>query len=221
MIFLRNYSMIRKSLQDFHDKVSGRTVYVIAGGPTVKTQNLDLLKGKHVICLNNSYSIYPDALALYWADETWVAKHLDGVSAHAAKFRFHSKFHVSNKYLESDKHLGLGNSTILKRTGDRGIDTELNNVRGNNSGAHILNLLYNCNVKKIVLLGYDMKVINSKSHWHAGHDLPIKPEVYSNLFIPSIQSMADAFKRASITVINTSSDSDLKCFPRMKLEDTI
>jgi len=213
--------MIRKTLQDFYDKISGRTVYVIAGGPTVKNQDLSLLEGKHVVCLNNSYTIYPDALALYWADETWVTKHLDGVNNHSAKFRFHSKFHVSNKYLGSEKHLGIGNSTILKRTGDRGIDPDLNNVRGNNSGAHILNLLYNCKVNKIILLGYDMKIIDSKSHWHAGHSLSIKPEVYSNLFIPSIQSMAESLKRANIQVINTSSNSDLKCFPKMKLEEVV
>jgi hypothetical protein len=213
--------MIRKTLQEFYDKVSGRTVYVIAGGPTVKNQNLELLKGKHVVCLNNAYSIYPDALALYWADETWAAKHIDGLSSHPTKFRFHSKFHVSNKYLENEKHLGIGNSLILKRTGDRGIDPEINNVRGNNSGAHILNLLYNCKVKKIVLLGYDMKIIDSRSHWHQGHSLSIKPEVYANLFIPSIQSMAEFFKRAGISVINTSTNSDLKCFPRMKLEDVV
>jgi hypothetical protein len=213
--------MIRKTLQDFYDKVSGRTVYVIAGGSTVKTQNLNLLNGKLVVCLNNSYSIYPDALALYWADETWVNNHIEGVKNHPAKFRFHSKFHVSDKYLNSEKHLGIGNSTILRRTGDKGIDPDLNNVRGNNSGAHILNLLYNCKVRRIILLGYDMKIIDGKSHWHGGHSLSIKPEVYCNLFIPSIQSMADFFKRANIEVINTSPNTDLKCFPRMKLEDVV
>lgn len=212
---------MRKNIQEFYSKIEGRTVYVIGGGPTVKKQNLQLLSGKHVICLNNAYSIYPDALALYWADESWVERHLDSVNAHTAKFRFHSKFHISNKYLENESRLGIGKSILLKRTGDKGIDNNIDNVRGNNSGAHILNLLHNCKVKKIVLLGYDMKLIDSKTHWHDGHGLPIRPQVYADMFIPSIASMAPILKNAGIQVINASPNSDLKCFEKIPFEKTI
>jgi hypothetical protein len=211
---------VRDLLQQFFNKVSGRTVYVIGGGPSIQDQDTSLLKGKHVVVINSALSYFPDALAIYWADQSWADNNLDLLNNHAAKFRFHSKFYVNPKYMLQDR-LGPGGCVILKRTGERGIDSCIDNVRGNNSGAHVLNLLYNCDVKKIVLLGYDMKMTNGKSHFHKGYDIPMRPHIYTNSFIPSIESMAEFFVRKKIEVINTSMISELKCFKKQKLEEVI
>jgi hypothetical protein len=210
---------MRDSIQQFYDKVSGRQIFVIAGGPTVAQQNLDLLKGKKIVCINNAYKLIENPTALYWADENWAAQHFDNLSKHNCKHRFHSKFHLSKQIITKDIK-GAGNCTLLKRSADYGIDSDVNNVCGNNGGAQVLNLLFNMKVREIVLLGYDMKLISSKSHWHSGHGLPISPSVYFN-FISSVESMAPFLERAKINVINTSPNSDLKCFTKQKLEDVV
>lgn len=207
---------MRQNIQALYDRLSGRKVFIIGGGPSVKTQNLQPLIHENVICLNTAYELFSNPVALYWADENWAAKHFDKLEQHQCKLRFHSKFHVSDQYLKKDE-LAFANATILKRTGDYGIDFNIDCVRGNNSGAQILNLLLNIKVKEIVLLGYDMKLSNGKSHWHGGHGLPIRPDVYHS-FIESINSMAPFFKSANIDVYNTNFNSDLQCFKKVPLE---
>lgn len=210
---------MRPSIQYLYDTLSGRQVFVVGGGPTVNQQNLSLLKDKKIICINNSYKLFENPTALYWADENWASNHLDNLSKHKCKSRFHSKFHISKTHLENDVK-GVAGCTILKRTAEFGIDENIDHVCGNNGGAQVLNLLFNMRVREIVLLGYDMKLISAQSHWHGGHGLPIRPSIYFN-FIESINTMAPILKRANINVINTSPNSDLNCFAKQKLEDVI
>ena len=210
---------MRESIQQFYDKVSGRQVFVIAGGPTVANQDLSLLKGKKIICINNAYKLIENPTALYWADENWASQHLDNLMAHKCQHRFHSKFHISKQVIDKDIK-GVGKCTLLKRTAEYGIDSNVNHVCGNNGGAQVLNLLLNMRVREIVLLGYDMKLISSKSHWHGGQGLPIRPSVYFN-FIASIESMVPFLERAKVNVVNTSPNSDLNCFTKCKLEDVV
>jgi hypothetical protein len=210
---------MRESLQQFYDKVSGRQVFVIAGGPTVAQQNLELLKGKKIVCINNAYKLIEDPVALYWADEHWASQHVDNLQKHKCKHRFHSRFHLSQQIIDKDIK-GVGNCTLLKRTAEYGVDPNVNHVCGNNGGAQVLNLLLNMKVREIVLLGYDMKLISSKSHWHGGHGLPIRPCVYFN-FIESVKSIAPFLEKAKINVINTSPNTDLDCFTKHKLEDVV
>lgn len=214
-----NGSKMRDKLQRLHDAVSGRQVFVIGGGPSVKSVDLSLLKGKPVICLNNAYQIYPEATALYWCDESWIGKHYDNVMSHPCQLRFTAR-HTADGYIKKDIQ-ATAMATVLKRTGDYGIDMDINCVRGNNSGAHMLNLLGNMRVRQIVLLGYDMSMNGGASHWHAGHGLPMGNYVYEELFIPSITSMAPGLKNLKVDVVNCSDKSALTCFRKERLENLL
>lgn len=214
-----NNSKMRDKLQRLHELVSGKQVFVIGGGPSVKDVNLDLLKDKLVICLNNAYQLFPNATALYWCDESWVAKHYDNILSHPCPLRFTAR-HTADAYISKDIQ-ATGNATVLKRTGDFGLDMDINCVRGNNSGAHVLNLLGNMRVRQIVLLGYDMSLHNRNSHWHSGHGLPMSNYIYDDLFIPCINSMAPCLKNLKVDVVNCSDRSVLTCFKKQKLEEVI
>lgn len=214
-----NSSKMRDKLQRLYDKISGRTVYVIGGGPSFKTVDKKLLNDKLIVCINNAYKEFENPTALYWADESWVGKHYDHVLSHPCQLRFTAR-HSADGYILKDTQATC-NSTVLKRTGDFGIDMNVDHVKGNNSGAHVINLLANMKVRKIVLLGYDMKLNKGHSHWHEGHGLPMGNYVYDDLFIPSINSMAPILKNLKIEVVNCSADSSLKCFKMDKLENHI
>lgn len=214
-----NNTLIRPKLQELKTKISGRQVFVIAGGPSINQTNLSLLKDKLVICLNNSYNLFENATALFWCDESWVAKHYDNIMKHPCQLRFTAR-HAADGYIKSDTQV-TGNATVLKRTGDFGVDMDINCVRGNNSGALILNLLANMRVRQIILLGYDMSLDKGKSHWHNGHGLPMGSYIYNDLFIPSINSMASGLKNMKIDVINCSVKSELTSFRKEKLENII
>ncbi len=210
---------MRPSLQEFYNKVSGRTVYVIGGGPSYNEIDKSLLKDKSIICINTAYKEFPDATALYWCDESWVAKHYDNIMNHPCPLRFTAR-HSADGYIQKNLCV-TGNATVLKRSGDYGLDMDVNNVRGNNSGAHVINLLANMRVHRIVLIGFDMSLQNRKSHWHEGHGLPMGNHIYDELFIPSINSMAPGLKNMKIDVVNCSLKSALNCFPKVEFKDCV
>jgi hypothetical protein len=49
----------------------GETAFIIAGGPSVKGQNLELLRGRRVIVINSSVYSVPWADFLYFGDWRW------------------------------------------------------------------------------------------------------------------------------------------------------
>lgn len=210
---------MRDKLQSLYDRVSNRDVFVIGGGPSFKNVDKSLLDEKLVVCINTAYREFPKATALYWCDETWAANHYDKIMSHPAKLRFTARYNADN-YIENNIQ-ATGNSTVLRRSGDYGIDMNPDNVKGNNSGAHVINLLANMKVKRIILLGYDMALSNGRSHWHDGHGLPMGNHIYDDLFIPSITSMSPALKNLKIDVVNCSPTSALSCFRKDTLENYI
>lgn len=212
-----NVNKIRDKIQQLYEKVSGRDVFIIGGGPSFNSVDKSLLDNKNIICINTAYKAFPNATALYWCDESWVAKHYDEVTNHPCKLRFTAR-HSADGYIQKNL-LATGNATVLKRTGDFGIDTDINNVKGNNSGAHVINFMANLKVKRMILLGYDMTMIKGQSHWHGGHGLPMSNQIYDDLFIPSINSMASGLKNLKIDVVNCSEGSALTCFRKDKLEN--
>lgn len=211
---------MRPMLQDLYNKLSGRVVFIVGGGPSCETQDLSVLDKKHTIVLNKGFKSFPNATALYWCDEDWASKNFDDLQKHPCKLRFNAKFHVSQVHFDKNTQ-GLAGCTLLKRTGDFGIDSDVNHVRGNNSGAHAINLAANMGARKIVLLGYDMRIVDGKTHWHGGYQLAMRPSIYNDLFIPSINSMAIPLKTMGVKVVNATPNSNLKCFPYEPLESLV
>ncbi len=49
----------------------GETAFVVGGGPSVLTQNLELLRGRNVIAINSSWTRVPWATVLFFGDDRW------------------------------------------------------------------------------------------------------------------------------------------------------
>jgi hypothetical protein len=54
---------------------AGETVFIVAGGPSVAAQNLDVLAGRKVIAVNSSYERVPGADVLFFGDCRWWDEH--------------------------------------------------------------------------------------------------------------------------------------------------
>ena len=200
---------MRKELQDFYNIVSGRKVFIIGGGPSLKEIDISLLDNRLTVGINVAYKILKNPTALYWCDESWAASEYDFLSKINC-FKFTGK-HSADGFIK-DNIKSVAGATVLKRTGDFGIDPDCDHVRGNNSGAHVINLLANMKVSDIILLGFDGKILNGKTHWHKGYNLPMNNMIYSDMFTPSICSMATPLKNLGINIINLSTESAIDCF---------
>lgn len=214
--------MVREDLQRLIEVVSGRTVFILGGGTSITPETLQLLNDNSalVLGLNSSAKYINKVCGVLWCDSPWGAtnmKYLDSVSA--------PKFFVSNtgsNYIKTDIRT-TSRSTVLNKTGDFGFDVNIDNVRGNNSGAYSINLLVNCKAAKIGLIGYDMHTVKGKAHFHNEYTYSIRPSVYPELFIPSIESMAKALKDSGnrTKIYNCNQFSSLKCFEFKKIEEML
>lgn len=211
---------MREDLQRLKNSVEGRTVFILGGGPSVTPEILQTLNNRtsKVFCLNSSAKAILNPLGLMWCDESWAGQNLDYVNTLKCP-KFYVK-HNGQTHIQKGIY-GIGRSTILHKSGDFGLDPDVNNVRGNNSGANAINLLINCKAAQIGLIGFDMNVAkNNVAHFHRDYTYAIRPSVYKDLFIPSIESMKESMDAAGTPtkVFNCNKFSALKCFEYKELE---
>lgn len=214
---------MRLDLQRLINTVEGRTVFILGGGASVTPEIIASLNQSRAktFCLNSSAKFINAPIAVMWCDDSWAAtnlRYLDTLTCPKFYVKTNGGTHINGGYK------GLSSSTVLNKTGDFGFDTVIDNVRGNNSGANAINLLVNCRVAKIALVGFDMAVSrNNKAHFHSDYTYSIRPSVYSDLFIPSINSMADALSAngSKTQIFNCNKFSSLKCFEYKDIKEMI
>lgn len=87
-----------------------------------------------------------------------------------------------------------------------------------NSGIGAIALAILGGAEKVILLGYDCKVTNGKTHWHGKHP----SHLADARRIDEWPALFEQFARnVTIPVVNATVDTALKAFPRVKLEDVL
>jgi hypothetical protein len=215
---------MREAIQELHSKFYGQDVFIVAGGYSVKTTNIDYLHDKNTIAINDAYKILPNASALFWCDNSWCGRESDGLKQHVTTHRFHPRKYAST-HIDQDIR-GPAGSTILNKIDDYGYAPDINEVCGNNGGTQCLNFAINLGARKIYLIGYDMRddpLARGVTHWHEDHELVIRHDTYSRLFIPSIVSLNKDVRRLGINVeiINCSRTSAIPCFKKEIVRELI
>ena len=108
---------MRPSLQALMKKIKGKNVFIIGGGPSAKNVDFSLLHDEVVICINDAYRYFPNAVATYWVDETWAAENAHLLVNHnGLKFTSKPKQHIS--YDRDGDPKTICDGAILLRTGD-------------------------------------------------------------------------------------------------------
>lgn len=210
---------MRPQIEELFSKTFRKDVFIVGGGPSLKDFDYSILNDQVTVAINSSFEKLPNATVLYWCDEPWAAKNYDSLEGHKCKLRFSARYGVSDDTLHNKK--GIAGSTFLRRMGTYGIDRNKDNVCGNHSGPHAINLIANMRPNRIFLLGFDLTHIQGHSHWHDYNPTSIDPEIYADQFIPCLNSMAEPLKAAGIKVINLSMKSALLCFEKDVIENYI
>jgi len=144
---------------------TGETVFVVAGGTSVASQNTDLLKGRKVIVVNSSWKRLPWANILFFADDRWWREYSKEVLAGfpgqimtcAPEVR-HPRF-TKLKRASLETQLHPERDTVMVR-------------RTSMTGA--LNVAMHLGAANIVLLGLDGKAgANGRLHHHEEYTLSL------------------------------------------------
>jgi hypothetical protein len=189
----------------------GETVFILGCGPSlVQVRTEPLLQAGRVIAINDAYTRCPGADILYFCDKKWWLQHERMVAE-----RFYGRRIVTML----NEYPGIH---TLRCTGEVGLETDPGGVRhGSNSGYQCINLAYHLGAARIVLMGYDMRVVNGKLHHTLRTDLQTEEGFQRTLqhkMLPKFQTLAAPLQEAGVTVLNATPNSALRVWPLVPLE---
>jgi hypothetical protein len=194
----------------------GSTVAIIGGGPSVTQEQVDMLKGRaKVIAVNDAYLLAPWADVLYFCDDRWWAWHKD-----RPEYKAFAGIKVT---LENPRVCQLEPSVKpVKNLGSDGLSpVRFAVMTGRNSGYQAINLAVHFGARRILLVGFDMRNIDGKSHWFGDHPRPTPKDAYANVMLPAFPTLVEPLATLGVTVINCTPGSALDVFPKMPLEDAL
>jgi hypothetical protein len=197
------------------------SVFEGSSSPNTYSSYMSFLHDKHVIGINAAYLIGNWIDIVFFGDVGFFLKHRDALAQFPGiKVSCHPTANKYDwiKYLPRDtKH-------------PRGISSNPKMVSWNsNSGAAAISVAANIGAKRIILLGFDMKLSDSKhQHWHnvynrnytnpnpkKAHHLPF------DRHLRGFSEIAKDAKHRGIEILNCSPDSMIKEFPKYNLKELI
>ena len=133
----------------------------------------------NVIAINNAYQIAPWADVLYACDCTWWDWHYTETETFPG-------LRITRSEIAVDRYPDL--TWIEGEAHDQGLSKRQDCiVNGQIGGYQAINLAVNFGVNKILLIGYDMRVVDGRSHWHGDH--PNRQRPFFTIYIAHFRNM--------------------------------
>ncbi len=183
----------------------GETAFILGCGPSLRREDVDKLQLRRVLAINDSFLLAPWADILYFCDPKWW---------HTNRFQVNDLF---RGHLIATMTNAIAGVKTLQCTGETGLETDPAAIRhGSNSGYQAINLAYHLGVKRIVLLGYDMRVhASGKAHWQhrPGPAVGDFHTILQTQMLPKFETLVKPLAAAGVEVINCTPESALRCWP--------
>ena len=184
---------------------AGETAVIFAAGPSITQKDVDKCRHLRTIAVNVSYQLAPWADVIYGCDQRFWTWHPEALKCKGHKV-----------CLTPIEHEGL---LRLENTGTDGLEREPTGLKtGRNGGYQAINLAYHFGARKILLLGFDMRVADGKTHWHDEHPIKTSPTVFQNSMLPHFDSLFQELCSEGVAVFNCTPNSALTAFPKSTLE---
>lgn len=192
----------------------GETCFVIAGGPSVRDQPIEQLRGRKVIAINSSWARASFADFLFFGDRRWWKKHQASVLAdfpgrivttnhHAPVIAGRDRILLLHRVPAHFRLSKIPHSLVMDKT----------------STYAALNLAFLLGAKRIVLLGADMQKAEDGRKWHHDpHQWEMRPEVWLRQ-MKQLELIRDPLIEAGVEVINASPRSLINFWPKASLEE--
>jgi hypothetical protein len=201
-------------LEELKLKKTSDTVFIIGGGNSILKYlpNPSILEGKDIICTNNAYLMYPNAMILFFMDKKWFLDHQAKVKETFKGTTITCDSHQKKFFFDN------GVNYCFSRSEDNGISKIGDRLNGSNSGHMAINLAAIMGYKKIVLLGFDMNPTVPALHWHKGHVRPSNTERYKTHFLPGMKSIVPFQESLEFKIYNINKESFVTEFEFADLE---
>lgn len=205
----------------------GEPCIVAATGPSLtpeliqKVRMTRWLEQWRVIAVNDAYKVMPWADAMFACDNHWWDENKTCEGFAGEKWASHETDNDPSMAAGNDKRVIADKYGINIVRGECGeefsFDPEF--IRyGWNSGFQAVNLALLFGCRQIVLVGFDMRFVDGKSHFFGDHKLRQSPESAYQNFARKFAIAAEKLP-ADVKIINATPGSAMKCFPIMSFED--
>ena len=190
---------------------SGGTCYILGGGPSLARVPLERLHDLRVIAVNNAYQLGDWIDVMFYGDCRWFKWHCQALLDFPGL-----------KVTACDSHRDMpGIRAVKRQTAPFGIATAKNRLGWNlSSGACSINLAVHFGVKKIVLFGFDMRIVDDKNNWHEDHKDSPNKNPYQR-FMRTFPKIAEDLKELGVECVNATPGSALDVFPIVKPEEVL
>lgn len=222
----------------------GGDVWILGGGPSVTKQfnipdeivqsvingtsplsiyssYMSFLHDKHVIGINVAYLIGDWIDMIFFGDNGFFLSHQQGLAKFSGiKISCNSQVDKYNwiKYLPKNNRHPKGISESPRMVSWNG-----------NSGAAAISIAAHSGAKRIILLGFDMKLNEQNhQHWHdVYHKLPTNQNPRRMKGLPfdrhlrGFPDIARDAKMMGIEILNASPDSAIQCFKKVTVQELV
>jgi hypothetical protein len=194
----------------------GEKAFVMATGPSLNQDAVDRMysaDGFRYIGISDCYRICPFLDFFYACDNRWWGIHHDKVMDWGGSKNGYWCTETVTKKAYPDLKLITGR-------GGNGWSNDQSLIHyGSNSGYQITNIAYLLGIKTMILVGFNMMVVNKLSHFFGDHPQGLSRNNSYHSFASQFTKID--YKKAGVAVINTASPTKLDHFPKMSLEDAI
>ena len=189
----------------------GEDCYIIGGGPSLKTFDWELLRGRNTIGCNSSFLLGVDfcEVCVFGDAKFW--------RAHSERLKYYGGLVVTNLPALASEETPPWVKVMKRRA--RGLHTDALGWNAN-TGALAINLALLLGASRIFLLGFDMKLgEEGEVNWYEQHLDKPNPRSYKR-FTKGFGWVAMDLRRKfpDRQVFNVTDDSDLKRFPLVGLD---
>lgn len=175
--------------------------------------------GWPVLVCQDAWRLLPWAHKLYGCDTRWWDQYNGVPDFQGEKWSTHESGATSNDKTEVARKYGVNLVRGVIADG-QGFSMDPGLIHyGNNSGYQSLNMAVLLGSPYIVLVGFDMSH-KGKGHFFGKHPEPLFNKDDYEVWVPQFDRAAKDLP-SDITIINSTPDSAIKCFPMMSLEQAI
>ena len=190
----------------------GETCFILGGGPSLQQLDIELLRGRRCIAVNGAFRLAPWIDCMFFGDCRWLNQYGGGLSEWAGL-----KVTTCNQHRQRP-----GIRVVKRRNSPYGLSRNSHVVGWNlSSGACAINLAVHFGVKRIVLLGFDMRIVGARHNWHDDYaPPPPKKNPYAR-FLKPFPFIKEGLNELSIECLNATPGSALTLFPMVTLEEVL
>lgn len=185
---------------------AGRTVFVLGGGPSLSCFDVRRLDPTDVIAVNTAGEMMPNAAVLFWRDASWASANEAVIDAWPAlRITTHASRGLSAHVVQIERRNDFPPPGSMA-------------VRWGPSSGHVaVALALAMGAAKIVLVGFDGRLVKGRSHWHDRYRAIRRPATYER-FNAAWSGWRAAAARRRVEIVNATSGSAIDEFPIVALD---